>query len=421
MDIGKMRSRGQGGDLKKIDLLFYLYGMDGGGAERHVLYLLERLDRKRFSPRLYLECADGPYLPRVPADVPVANLYPSFEARKSRLRAVRDARLVAALGRYLSAYPPDLIYGRMYASALAAGLASWWSGCKAPLVASEAIFPSVGIAPDLGRRSPLVLHLVKKVQRDVSRVIVCPAAAMVEDCVSFYGCARTKLRVIPNGVDIEAVDRARAEAPAHPWATQDIPLVVGMGRLCPQKGFDVLLRAFAIAARVNADARLLILGKGADGPRLVAEAAALGMGDRVDFPGWLPNPLAILSRAAAFVLSSRYEGFPNGVLEAMACGAPVVATDCPSGPREILDGGTGMLVPVDDAEAMASALVRLLSDGGARREMARKGRARVEERYSLPGMVAAYERLFEEVAGVPSGAGLLADKKIPEMSNSSSV
>lgn len=407
--------------MKKIDILFYLYGMDGGGAERHVLYLLQRLDRSRFAPRLFLECADGPYLKRVPPDVPVESLYSSFGDRKGRLRYSREARLVMALGRYLAERPPDLIYGRMYASALAAGMAAWWSGCKSPLIASEAIFPSVGIVPDLGKFSPLLLQLVKKVQRDIARVIVCPAAAMVEDCVSFYRCSRAKLRIIPNGVDTAAVDRARAETSTYPWATQDIPLVVGMGRLCHQKGFDVLLRAFSLTARKYPEARLLILGKGADGPRLAAEASALGLGDRVDFPGWLPNPHAVLSRATVFVLSSRYEGFPNGVLEAMACGVPVVATDCPSGPREILDGTVGLLVPVDDSEAMAAAMTRLLSDGPLRAEMARKGRERVEEKYSLSGMVAAYERLFEEVAGGSPAAGLRAERKIPEMSSSSSA
>ena len=407
--------------MKKIDILFYLYGMDGGGAERHVLYLLQRLDRARFSPRLFLESADGPYLHKLPADVPVESLYPSFEDRGRRLPYWREVKLVAALGRYIRKHPPDLIYGRMYTSALAAGLASRWAGCDAPLVASEAIFPSVGILPDLGGYSPLRLYLVRKVQRDISRVIVCPATAMIEDCQAFYGCSREKMRVIPNGVDIDEVDRAKSKSPSHAWAGEKTPLVIGMGRLCPQKGFDVLLRAFSQVSRKIPEARLLLLGKGEDGSRLAKEAAAPGLRERVDFPGWLPNPHAVISRASVFVLSSRYEGFPNGVLEALACGTPVIATDCPSGPREILDGGAGILVPVDDSEAMADALVRLLEDPDLRMAMASKGRARVEERYSLPGMVAAYERLFEEVTGRSPGDGLRADRKIPEMSNSSSV
>jgi glycosyltransferase involved in cell wall biosynthesis len=407
--------------LKKIDILFYLYGMDGGGAERHVLYLLQRLDRGRFSPRLFLKCADGPYLKKLPVDVPVDSLYPSFKDKEGRIPYWSEVKLISALGRYLGKRPPDLIYGRMYSSATEAGLASWWAGCDAPLVASEAIFPSIGIPPDLGGNSPLRLYLVKKIQRDVSKVIVCPAAAMIEDCQAFYGCSRAKMRVIPNGVDIEEVDRARIEAPSHPWATNEIPLVVGMGRLCPQKGFDVLLRAFSLVSRKIPEARLLLLGKGEDGPRLAEEASSLGLHERVDFPGWLTNPHAVISRAAVFVLSSRYEGFPNGVLEAMACGTPVIATDCPSGPREIIDGGVGRLVPVDDCKAMAGALVELLEDRGLREAMARRGRERVEERYSLPRMVAAYERLFEEVAGRSPEVGLRADRKIPEMSSSSSV
>jgi glycosyltransferase involved in cell wall biosynthesis len=407
--------------LKKIDILFYLYGMDGGGAERHVLYLLQRLDRRRFSPRLYLKSMDGPYISRIPADVPVRFLYRNFEEERRALPYWKEIRLVMDLSRHLREHPPDLIYARMYSSAVVAGLAIRWGGHPVPLVASEGIFPSVGIVPDLGRSASIRLFAVKKVQREISSVIVCPAAAMIEDSAAFYGCSPVKMRIIPNGVDIEAVDRVSGEAPSHPWATKEAPFVVAMGRLCPQKGFDVLLSAFAKVARDIPDVRLLVLGKGEERGRLLGMAVALGVRKRVDFPGWLPNPHAILSRAAVFVLSSRYEGFPNAVLEAMACGVPVVSTACPSGPREILDGGAGMLVPVDDSKAMADALENLLEDPGLRVAMASRGRARVEERYSLPGMVAAYERLFEEVAGRSPGDGLREDRKIPEMSSSSSV
>ncbi len=405
----------------RIDVLFYIYGMDGGGAERHVLYLLQRLDRKRFSPRLYLKCADGPYLGRVPADVPVKSEYDSFGEEAGTFTGWKELRLIRGLVRYLRNKPPDLIYCRMYSSALVAGLAKVLSGCRSPLVASEGIFPSVGIIPDLGRFRYPRLYFVKKMQRDVSAVFVCTAKAMVEDSIAFYGCRREKMRIIPNGLDIRAIDRLREEPSGHPWAGGKHDLVVAIGRLCPQKGFDVLLDAFAKVASVLPSTRLVVLGKGNDRGELIRRAQTLGIADRVDFIGWVQNPYALLSRASAFVMSSRYEGFPNALLEALACGAPAVATDCPSGPSEILEGGIGRLVPVEDPGALSVAILDVLRDPVLRAEMAREGRRRVEERYSLDRMVSDYEQLFEEVVMTAGGEGFHAERKTPEINSSSSV
>jgi glycosyltransferase involved in cell wall biosynthesis len=193
-----------------------------------------------------------------------------------------------------------------------------------------------------------------------------------------------------------------------------------VGRLCPQKGFDVLLEAFALVSASLPSARLVILGKGTDRGDLVRQAAALGIADRVDFPGWLPNPYALLSRATVFAMSSRYEGFPNALLEAMACGVPAIATDCPSGPSEILEGKVGILVPMNDAKMLSDAVRKVLQDTALRDHLAREGRRRVEERYSLDRMVKAYERLFEEVVVSGTGRRLRAERKIPEIRSSSS-
>ena len=407
--------------MKRIDILFYLYGMDGGGAERHVLYLLQRLDRARFSPRLFLKTADGPYLKDIPKDVPVERLYRSFAEERRAYTYLKDVRLIGVFARYLNRRPPDLVYCRMYSSATVAGLAIRCSGKNIPMIASEGIYPSVGIVPDLGRFPSLRLPIVKKVQRDISSLIVCPAAAMAEDGVSFYGCPREKIRIIPNGVDLDLLARRKSEAPSHPWAQEEKPLIVAMGRLCHQKGFDVLLDAFSLVARDVPGARLLVLGKGEDRAALSDKAKAMSIADRVDFPGWLQNPHAVVARATAFVLSSRYEGFPNALLEAMALGVPVVSTDCPSGPREILEGGAGFLVPVEDSAAMARALGDLLADTDLRTEVTRRGRERIADRYSLEGMVSAYESLVEEVVSGVAPAGFRAERKIPEMSSSSSV
>ncbi len=155
-------------------------------------------------------------------------------------------------------------------------------------------------------------------------------------------------------------ERAAVEV-THPWLSDTgTPVVLGVGRLTEQKGFDVLIEAFG-RLRQRRGARLVILGEGPARDSLEDQAAALGLSADVDLVGSVPDVLPWARRASLYVLSSRYEGLPNVLIEALAAGVPVVATDCPSGPREILEGGRlGPLVPVDDAEALAAAMEQAL-------------------------------------------------------------
>ncbi len=168
-------------------------------------------------------------------------------------------------------------------------------------------------------------------------------------------------------VTADMLERA-AEPVDHPWFAEDQPVFVAAGRLRPQKDFPMLIRAFA-QMRSRHQARLLILGEGPDREPLQALIDELGLSDDVELHGYTSNPYAFFARATAFVLSSRWEGLPTVLIEALACGAPVIATDCPSGPQEILaDGRFGRLVPVGDertmAEALATAVDGQLAPGG---------------------------------------------------------
>ncbi|HYP53040.1 MAG TPA: glycosyltransferase, partial [Pyrinomonadaceae bacterium] len=138
-------------------------------------------------------------------------------------------------------------------------------------------------------------------------------------------------------------------------------VLLAVGRLTEQTDFPMLLRAFRMLRDRRSDARLMIAGEGEGRARLEALIGELNLTDDVALPGFVTNPYALMSRAAAFVLSSRWEGLPTVLIEALACGCPVVATDCPSGPREILNGGDyGALVPVGDAAALCDAMSRVL-------------------------------------------------------------
>jgi glycosyltransferase involved in cell wall biosynthesis len=188
--------------------------------------------------------------------------------------------------------------------------------------------------------------------------VVAVSGGVAQDLSRFGRLPGGKIRVIHNPVFDPAISALAQEAPTHPWfEPKGPPIVLAAGRLHRQKGFDVLLEAFAIA-RSEVDCRLVILGEGPERAALLARAERLGLSYDIDLPGFCANPFALMSRAGAFVLSSRWEGFPNALVEAMACGAPVIATDCPSGPHEILKGGEiGSLVPVDDARALGHALL----------------------------------------------------------------
>jgi glycosyltransferase involved in cell wall biosynthesis len=167
--------------------------------------------------------------------------------------------------------------------------------------------------------------------------------------------------VLPNPVVTPELVECAAQPLDDPWFTAGAaPVVLGAGRLDQQKDFPTLIRAFA-AVRSKRAARLVILGEGPERARLESLVEELGIGEHVRLPGFVSNPFSYMARAAVFVLSSAWEGMPGVLIQAMACGAPVVATDCESGPREVLASGKyGRLVPVGDHAALAEAIAATL-------------------------------------------------------------
>jgi len=209
-----------------------------------------------------------------------------------------------------------------------------------------------------------------------------------------------RIHAIPNGVDLAAAE-AQAAAPVdHPWLQGDGggPVIVAVGRLIVKKDYPTLLRAFA-GLEGERPARLIVLGEGRERPKLEALVKQLGLEGRVDLFGRTPNPFAFLARADLFVLSSRFEGMPSVVIEALACGCPAVSTDCPSGPSEILGGGAyGPLTPVGDVEALRGAMIERLA---APRD-AERLKARAAE-FSAARTVSRYADLIKSLAPAPAG------------------
>lgn len=196
---------------------------------------------------------------------------------------------------------------------------------------------------------------------------------------------RAPVVVIPNGVPSPP-----AFDPGHPLLKSDqsplgrAPCVIGLGRLSVEKGFDRLIDAFCRVAGEHPDWHLVIVGEGPERSRLERQIREAALSDRIHLPGWFENPWTALQSADLFVLPSRYEGFPNAMLEAMAAGLAVIAFDCPSGPSEILQPDiNGLLIPNNDPEALKTALGRLMSDSARREALGQEAR-RVLDRFSLP-------------------------------------
>jgi len=323
--------------------LFALPSLRGGGAERVIITILRHLDRSRFEPHLLLVEAVGPYLADVPADVPVHVL------AASRLR-----RALPDLVRTIRAVAPDVVVSTQgYLNFALLMLRRFVPGAR--LVVREVIGERY---LENSRFQPLFYRWYLREVRRADRIVVQSDVAR-DEMIARVAARPGQIVRVYNPVDVERI-RAQAAAEPSPLVGPG-PHVVAAGRLGHQKGFDMLLDAFASARGRGVDARLTILGEGPDRDALGERAAHLGVADVVRFAGFAANPFAYFAAADLFVLSSRYEGLPNVVLEALACGCPVVAFDCPRGVREIVHTGrNGVLLPPEDVAGLGDTLVRLL-------------------------------------------------------------
>ncbi len=237
--------------------------------------------------------------------------------------------------------------------------------------------------------------LSRRALRSADRA-VCVAAALVPVLVE-VGVPRDRVRVVTNGVDVAALRRAAAE-PA-PVELPAGPFLAATGRLHRQKGFDLLLRAHQHALSIGAPPHaVVVLGTGADRNALVELASELGVRDSVHLAGFVTNPHAVVARSDLFVLSSRFEGYPLALVEALALGVPAVAADVVSGPREVMDGNAfGELVPPEDPVALGAAIARHLHDPADLRARARAAAQAAPERYDPQAAADAHLRVLEDL------------------------
>jgi glycosyltransferase involved in cell wall biosynthesis len=270
----------------------------------------------------------------------------------------------AGLASYLRHQKPDAMVAATRLINVVAVCAARLAGGSTRVVVSEHNPPSLALAGSRCWRRRYLPALMARTYR-FADAIVAVSRGVAADLVELTGLPPGRIKTIYNPVISEDITQMARMPLSHPWfAPGQPPVILGAGRLVDQKDFPTLIRAFARLRRQR-PARLVILGAAKDDvatdvarAALVQSAALHGVSDDVVLPGFTSNPFAFMARAAAFVLSSRYEGLPTVLIEALACGCPVVSTDCPGGVHEILAGGRfGKLVPVGDESAMAEAIL----------------------------------------------------------------
>ena len=332
-------------------LAIFLPSLAGGGAERMMINLAAGTLAEGVAVDLVCADARGPYLSQIPPG-----------CRLVDLKASRTLSALPKLATWLRRRPPTALLAAMDHANLVAIWARQLARVRPSVRLAVSVRSQLSVAaanePSLRGRA---LPWLARQFYPRADTIIAVSDGVADDLVSCLGLSRTQVAVIPNPVVSDDIEALANEPLEHPWfAPGAPPVLLAAGRLTTQKAFPTLLRAFARLVPER-DLRLMILGEGPDRTALQAEIDALGLGARVALPGFDPNPFRYLSRARLFVLSSAWEGLPGVLIQAMACGTPVVSTDCPSGPREVLENGRlGPLVPVGDAEALAAAIARTL-------------------------------------------------------------
>lgn len=324
--------------------------LDGGGAERVLLNLAQGFVEKGFSVDLLLTRTEGPYLSQIPAGVNLIDLNMTSLLRSLPL-----------LVKYLKEQQPTAIVSALEDNNLIVLWALALTRSSTQSIATVHHNLSLEVQTTQETRRKLTPYLVRLFYPWADHVVA--VSQGVADDLIQMGVPDKKVNVIYNPIFTQMLLQKAEQPTDHPWLSiqSTTPVLLAVGRLTDSKDFSSLLHAFA-KARCHRSIKLIILGEGEQRDALGNLAQQLDISDDVDFPGFIDNPYAYMAKADALVLSSNREGFGNVLVEAMAVGTPVISTDCPSGPTEILaDGKYGQLTPVGDCDRLCKAMLETLS------------------------------------------------------------
>ncbi|WP_019832315.1 glycosyltransferase [Sphingomonas sp. PR090111-T3T-6A] len=334
-----------------VDIVFYTRQLHNGGVDRVVFNLAEEFVQRGMTVSIVVDI-DNIYSP-FRALLPKGVRYEVLNARGPLPRLLK-------LRAYLRRVRPRAVQCASFGFPnLYAVVVRWISGLRFHLMLTEHCFPTVDRAAPKPWQSRYWFFPLAHLLYPFADTRVAVSRGTANDLARVIDIEPGSIDCIYNPIVNDTLFALARQEVDHPWfADHDVPIVIAVGRLEPQKNFSLLIRAFA-KVRQTQRCRLVILGDGSERQMLAGLVRSLGIDEDVSMPGFLPNPHAYVARSALLVMSSDFESLSNVVIEAMAVGTPVIATDCPSGPSEALNNGRyGTLVPVGDVERLSAAILK---------------------------------------------------------------
>lgn len=368
---------------RKNKILFFIPSLEGGGAQKVMADIINGLDKDKFEFVLAVCNKQGPYVASLRHDLKIYDL-----EKKNKWEFIH---LMMRLRKVIGEFKPDIIVSFLFYSNILATLASKTVKRRIKLILNERNFPRFNVLN--AKWGFLKKKLIQLTYRKAD--VVTTNSYQAKACLQKeFGIQSDIIQTIYNPVDIEVIKKRCQERIEHPFFQEGNKVILGAGRLVQQKRFDVLLNSFSCVVKNNSNIKLIILGEGEEKDSLEQLSHELGINDSVNFIGFKANPYAWMSKADIFVLSSDFEGFPNVVLEAMTCGVPVISTNCPSGPDEIITNRkNGLLVSTNDPGALADAITTLLGDKKLKEVIPHEAKKRVED-FRVEKILNEYELLF---------------------------
>lgn len=374
-------------DNKKIKIAFFLPSLEGGGAERNVINLIKGL-KDKYRMILILGERKGFFLKQVPREVSIIDFNTS-----SLLK------IFLKLIKYFCKDQPDIFISTFPRFNFANLLAKFFSGKKFNFIIVEQTTPSrlwITARSFFHKSiSYLLLPYLLRFFYPKAEAIVCVSEGIKKDHCKFIN-SLNKIRVIYNPVVEENIYKLAEQKISHIWfKDKKTPVILTMGRLVKAKDYPVLLRSFKLVLEKK-PVRLVVLGDGEEEKKIKELSKKTGVSRSIDFLGFQENPYRFLSKASVFVISSLREGFSNSIVEAMACGVPVVATDC-AGPKEIIKNNkNGILVPIGDEKSLAQAVIKILNNPVLAQNLSKNGKVRAKD-FTVEKSVQEYDKLFQEL------------------------
>jgi glycosyltransferase involved in cell wall biosynthesis len=377
-------------------VLLIINSMGGGGAERVVATVANYLHRTLRWSVTILTLERGPVRYKLAPGVEVRSLHGTY-LTTGFWNVVGVPILAVELAWFLRRHQTDSVMSFLVRSNLILVLTRWL-GNRRPIIISERCATDT-LYPGDTLKSRMMRVLIGLFYPFAEKIVAISNG--VKAALMRLGVDGSRVQVIYNPQNLDEITSAVSPVPPQASAGQPFK-IAAVGRLTEQKDYPTLLRAIRQLCDDGVNARLIVFGEGPDAKALKALAARLNLQERIEWRGWIASPHASMSECDAFVLTSRWEGFGNAIVEAMACGLPVICTDCQSGPREILaDGEYGQLVPVGDSAAVATAIRRLVDNPHLRASFRARGLERARE-FDMLRVAGQYAEVLTERSTTPS-------------------